>query len=166
MSRNTTLVVSALIFFLGGCAQMQSKTVGPLESGQYSTEISRLEAVVSQNPDSSSAQQAHYQLAQRYMSYKNPQRDYAKALRNLELYSRNNPDAARNQELQDWLAALQEIQQLSRDKRVARINAKLEESRQANLELKELNAELNKKIDMLKILDQAVEEKRKTHTTE
>lgn len=160
------MVFWVLISFLGGCTQMSPKKVGPLAPDQYSKEIARLESVVSQNPDSALGWQARYQLAQRCVSYNNPNRNYKKALQNLELYASHNPAAAKNQELQNWLVALQEIDQLSRDKRVAQINAKLEESTKANLALQEVNAELNKKIDMLKILDQAVEEKRKTHSTE
>ena len=45
--------------------------------------------------------------------------------------------------------------------RIADLEAKLEQSRQANAQLTADNAELSQRIEMLKVLDQAVEEKRK-----
>jgi hypothetical protein len=165
-------LVWAVISLLAACAQTQ-RTVDPIGSEQYSAEISRLENLVRQNPGSSKGWQAHYELAQRYMSHDNPGRDYVKALAHLKLYASHDPNAADDQYLQNWLAVLEEIQTLSRDKRVAELNAKLTESKHENLALKKAiseleneNAELDMKIEMLKTLDHAVEEKRKTYNTE
>ncbi len=165
-------VVWAVISLLGGCAQTQGP-VEPISSDQYPAEIARLEAIILQNPGSSEAWQAHYQLAQQYMSHNNPSRSYGKALAHLEIYASHSPGAADDQDLQNWLAVLKAIQNLSRDKRVAELNAELTESKWENLALKKAlgelenqNAELDMKIEMLKTLDHAVEEKRKTFNTE
>jgi len=165
-------IVWAVISLLAGCAQTQ-RPAATIEPDQYSAEIARLENVVRQNPGSSRGWQAHYQLAQQYMSHNNPSRNYGKALAHLEIYASHNSGAANDQDLQNWLAVLKAIQNLSRDKRVAELNAKLKQSRQANvvleaanIELQKTNTELASKIEMLKTLDHAVEEKRKSFNTE
>ena len=149
-----TAIVWAGIALLAGCAQTQ-RPVEPIASDQYSAEIVRLENLVDQSADSTEVSQAHYQLAQRCMSHKNPHPDYAKALSNLELYLRHNPTSADDEDLQNWLAALIEIQSLSDRKRIAQLE-------KSNSELVKQNAELSMKIEMLKALDHAVEEKRQT----
>jgi hypothetical protein len=166
-------IVWVVLSFLAGCAQTPQQPVHAIDSDQYPSEIARLEAIVVENPDSTKAWQARYQLAQRYMSYNNPRRNYKKALENLQLYVSHNPTAADDPNLQNWLAALKEIQLLSDNKRIAQLNAKLWDSGQTNLALKYVNRELekrnedlNKKIEMLKTLDHTVEEKRKTYNTE
>ncbi|MDJ0879286.1 MAG: hypothetical protein QNI86_11785 [Halieaceae bacterium] len=45
--------------------------------------------------------------------------------------------------------------------RIADLEAQLEKSEQANAQLQQENTELSQRIEMLKVLDQAVEEKRK-----
>ncbi len=95
-------------------------------------------------------------------------------------------------DLQNWLSVLNEIQNQSpqiesQNKKIEQLTAKLKESEQANLALKEANKtlesdklvlmninsilkkynlELAMKIDMLKILDHRVEEKRKNYIIE
>ena len=167
-----TGIVWAVVALLAGCAQTQ-RSIDPIGSDQYSTEIARLVAVAMQNPDSSEGWLAHYQLAQRYMSHKNPRRNYKKALENLELYIEHTPGAANDDDLQNWLAVLKEVQLLTDNKRIAQLNAELWDSGQENLaledansELIQLNADLNQKVEMLKTLDHTVEEKRKTYNTE
>jgi hypothetical protein len=154
MIRMRTAIVWAGIALLAGCAQTQ-RPVEPIAANQYSAEIVRLETLVEQSPDSTEVSQAHYQLAQRFMSHKNPHPDYAKALCNLELYLDHNPTSADDEDLQNWLAALVEIQSLSDRERIAQLE-------QSNSELVKENAELSMKIEMLKTLDHAVEEKRKS----
>lgn len=48
-------------------------------------------------------------------------------------------------------------------RRIADLESQLAESRKANANLQAENAELEKRIEMLKVLDQAVEEKRKSY---
>ncbi len=49
--------------------------------------------------------------------------------------------------------------------RIADLESRLQNAEQANAELQEENAELSKRIEMLKVLDQAVEEKRKNYSS-
>jgi len=149
-----TAVIWAAILLLAGCTQTQ-KSVEPIAADQYSAEIARLEALVRSDPGASEVWQAHYQLAQRYMSHKNPRPNYAKALNNLELYLRHNPNPADDEDMQNWLAALTEIQHLSHRKKIKQLE-------QVNRKLEKQNTALSMKIEMLKTLDHAVEEKRKT----
>ncbi len=132
----------------------------------YPSEIARLETLVRENPGSAKAGRAQYELALRYMSHENPKPDYDKALQNLESYARSNPEQAEDAEIQDRLAMLYELKRRSRDRRIAKLETELEQSRQANLKLQADNAELNKRIELLKVLDQAVEEKRKNYSSQ
>jgi hypothetical protein len=165
-------LVWAVISLLGGCAQTRGP-VEPISPDQYPAEIARLEAIILQNPGSSKAWQAHYQLAQIYISHKNPTRNYRKALGNLEVYVSHHPTTADDEDLQNWLAVLNRLQNQSRGKKIQQLNAKLKDSRLANFALREANrelenhnADLSRTIDMLKTLDHAVEEKRKSYNTE
>ncbi len=51
-------------------------------------------------------------------------------------------------------------------RKIADLETRLEASRQARAELEQENAELSKRIEMLKVLDQAVEEKRKNYNNQ
>jgi hypothetical protein len=175
-------IVWAIISFLTGCALFQGRSnpiyTGNLEPHQYWTEIARLEAMVLQNPESSKRWQAHYQLAQLYISYENPRRNFRKSFENLELYLLHHPNSVDDPNRQDWPSVLDEILQQSpimesQNKEIERLTAELDESVQANLALEEANskleednAELVSKIDLLKTLDHSVEEKRKNYESE
>jgi hypothetical protein len=165
-------IVWAGIFLLAGCAQNQGLKHS-IKPDQYSIEIARLEAVIVQKPQSSEGWQAHYLLAQLYIDHKNPRRNTKKGLDNLEIYLRHISTFTNDQELQNWLTALDEIKTQSQNNRIEWLSAELEESRQASLDLQEengrleeYNAAMNRKIDMLEILDHKVEEKRKSYDTE
>ena len=188
--------VWAIISFLIGCAPIQERTnpkyKAEIKSDKYSIEIARLETILLQNPGSSKKWQAHYQLAQLYISYKNPRRNYKKALENFKLYFPHHPTSVDDQDLRNWLTVLNEIQNQSpkiesQNKKIEQLTAKLKKSKQANLalkkanktlksnklrlmntnsKLKKYNVELAMKIDMLKTLDHRVEEKRKNYSSE
>ena len=188
--------VWAILFFLIGCVQTQDRTYPEYMAGMnpdnYSAEIERLETIISKNPDSSERWQAHLQLAQLYISYKNPRRNYQKALENLRLYYPHHPTSVDDHDLRNWLSALKEIENqgpkiMAQNKKINQLTAKLEKSQQAkralkkensslkvdksrmmnsNSKLKKHNLELTMKIDMLKILDHRVEEKRKNYSSE
>jgi hypothetical protein len=188
--------VWAIISFLTGCAPIQERTnpeyKAEIKSDKYSIEIARLETILLQNPGSSKKWQAHYQLAQLYISYKNPRRNYKKALENFKLYFPHHPTSVDDQDLRNWLLVLNEIQNQSpqigsQNKKIEQLTAKLKKSKQANLALKEANktlksnklrlmntnsklkkynVELAMKIDMLKTLDHRVEEKRQNYSSE
>ena len=188
--------VWAIISFLIGCAPIQERTnpkyKAEIKSDQYSIEIARLETIILQNPGSSKKWQAHYQLAQLYISYKNPRRNFKKALENLKLYFPHHPISVDDHDLRNWLLVLNEIQNQppqieSQNKKIEQLTAKLKKSKQANLalkkanktlksnklrlmntnrKLKKYNVELAMKIDMLKTLDHRVEEKRQNYSSE
>jgi hypothetical protein len=171
-------IIWAAASLLIGCALVQKPIEPNYKPDQYSTEIARLEAVIVQNPESSEGKQAHYQLAQLYVSYKNPRRDYKKSLENLNQYLYHHPGSEDDYNLQNWLSILTEIETQfpkveSQKKKIKQLTAKLESSRQENLALKEANSELEKtnleltsKIEILKTLDDRVEEKRRNYKNE
>ena len=182
-------LVWAIVSFLTGCAVIRGainpiyEAINPtyeanIESYQYAMEIARLENIIAHNPEASERWQAHYQVAQLYISYKNPQRNYQKSLENLKLYLRYHPDSVHDHDLQNWLSVLNEIQNQTpkleiQNRRIEQLNAMLTETREASLALKEENsilekhnAELAQKIDMLKTLDHSVEEKRRNYSSE
>ncbi len=189
-------IVWAIISFLIGCALIQEPSnpefTADIKSNQYSIEIARLETFILQNPESSKRWQAHYQLAQLYISYKNPRRNYKKSLEHLKLYFPHHQTLADEHDLRNLILVLNEFQKQSpkiesQNKKIERLSAKLKKSRRANLALKEANKtlksnklrlmntnsklkkynmELAMKIDMLKTLDHRVEEKRKNYSSD
>ena len=52
------------------------------------------------------------------------------------------------------------------ERRITVLDAELRKSQQSNIALREENAELSKTIEMLKVLDQTVEEKRKNYSSQ
>ena len=188
--------VWAILFFLIGCALTQDGTYPEYLAGMnpdnFSAEIARLETVISTSSDSPERWQAHLQLAQLYISYKNPRRNYQKALENLRLYYPHHPTSVDDHDLRNWLSALKEIRSQgpklkAQNKKIEQLTATLKISKQAirslnkenkalkddtsrlrtaNGKLKRDNQELAMKIDMLKILDSRVEEKRQNYTSD
>ena len=168
--------------FLVGCAQFRETSAPVSEptivSQQPAVQIAMLESIVFHNPDTPKSWQAHYQLAQLYYSYKNPHRDYQKALEHLELYQPHNHDTVFDPDLQNWLLVLREIQIQSptiesQNRQIDQLTARLEDFTKTNLfveglnsTLEEENAELTMKVEELKTLDQSLEEKRLTYTTD
>jgi tetratricopeptide (TPR) repeat protein len=187
-----TVFVCGFISLLIGCAQIQAPTRSTPEKynaeirfEKYSKEIDRLETIVLKDSDFSKRMQAYFQLAQLYISYKNPKRNYQKALENLEVYLSSNPAFADNYDLRNWLSVLKEIERLSKkvnsqQKKITQLGDRLDKSKQANVafkkankilkesntKLKDSNMKLTKTIEMLKSLDRHVEEKRKNYSNQ
>jgi hypothetical protein len=175
-------IVTAVLWFLVGCAHFREPVIPVSEptivSQQPAVQIVMLEAIVFHNPDSPKSWQAHYQLAQLYYSYKNPYRNYQKALEHLELYLPHHNEGVLDPDLQNWLLVLREIQNQSptiesQHRQIEQLTARLEDFTKTNLfveglnsTLEEENAELAMMVEVLKTLDQSVEEKRKTYTAE
>jgi len=184
-----------LILVLTGCALTHNMTMtadngAELQSKKFVTQINQLEAGVQQEADSAKRMQAHFELAQLYLSYKNPVRNYQKALNHLQIYASLNSESADQHGLRNWLSALKEIERLSeelneKDKNIKHLDIKLKNATQekialknenkvfknTNVKLQEKNSKLEasntdlaKKIEMLKNLDRRVEEKRKNLT--
>jgi DNA mismatch repair ATPase MutS len=194
MSRQYFLGIIAggcvLLIALAGCTHQQNrgtdspeKTAAMPQTGKYVKEITKQEQTVLTSDDTAERTRAHLELAQLYMSYKNPQRNYKKALKHLEIYASLEPDFANDNDLRNWLSALKEIERLaqkleSQDKEVRQLNKKLDQTRheitgfkkktrqlkKKNNQLAESNANLEKTIEMLKNIDRNIEEKRKTYT--
>ena len=184
-----------LILVLTGCVQthnmaMTANSGTELQSNKFVTQINQLEASVQKEADSAKRMQAHFELAQLYLSYKNPVRNYQKALKHLQIYASLNSESADQHGLRNWLSALKEIERLSeelneKDKNIKHLSLKLKKSTQEktaltkeneafkniNVKLKQKNSKLEasntnlaKTIEMLKNLDRRVEQKRKNLT--
>lgn len=119
----------------------KEKTFTPdLKPGDYGREIARLKSVIKTHPQRSERVKAHLHLAGLYSSYKNPSKDYALALEQLNSYISLNPNAAKEYDVQNRLHLLREIEQLS-----------------------EKNVKLEQAIEELKLLDQQIEQKRERY---
>lgn len=184
-----------IILVLMGCAQthnmaMTENNRAELQSDKYVTQINQLEAKVQQEADSAKRIQAHFELAQLYLSYKNPARNYQKALKHLQIYASLNSESTDQHALRNWLSALKEIERLSvelneKDKDIKHLGIKLKRAtrnrialqkenkvfKHSNIKLKKKNSRLEasntdlaKTIEMLQNLDRSVEEKRKNLT--
>lgn len=186
------LIGGGLMLLLIGCVQTQKMTMlenfsAKLQSDKYTAEINKLERRVQQEADSAKRMQIHFELAQLYLSYKNPKRNYQMALKHLEIYASLNSQAANQHALRNWLSALKEIDRLSEelkesDKNIDLLSTKLKKTTREKIDLQKANAafkhrniklkqqnstleasnlNLAKTIEMLKNLDRRVEEKRK-----
>jgi hypothetical protein len=167
-----TGIACAVFAFLVGCTQVPKADV---KAYNYSAEIARLEAKISERPGSAESWEAHYELAQLYLNHENPWRDYKKSLENLQIYARHQPTSAHDANLQNWLSVLKEVQYVSpklaiKNQEIEQLTVELEQSKQevltlqeANRQLAEQTANLGSKIDILKTVDQGVEEKRKSY---
>ena len=146
---------------------------------QNSQEIVELNQVVKQNSQSSKAKNAHLKLARLYTDHNNHRRNYYKAIKHLEAYIILDESPADDETL-NWLAALKEINHLSKE--ITRVQKQLKKSnrsraaltktnrkltreeiklREKNRKLEESNQKLHKTIEMLKNLDQRLKEKRR-----
>ena len=156
-----------------------ASTSTPAKSGQYTQEIVRLNHVVRQNSQPARVKMAHLELAKLYTDHNNRQRNYRKALEHLEAYIILE-DSAADTDTMNWMAALKEIDRLSKE--ITLVERKLKKTDKAKMALKktnrkltreeiklrkknrqlgESNQKLQKTIEMLKNLDQRLEEKRR-----
>jgi chromosome segregation ATPase len=204
MSKINPAVFMTVVLVFSGCVHQTnsgkdtSPARGPSVAGdQYSREIVELNQVVQQNSNPDKAKKTHLELAQLYSNHKNPRRNYQKALKHLKAYYQKAlkhlkaysafEDFAEDDETQNWMAALKEIDHLSKEiatqnKQIRRLQSQLDKSKKARLAIKksnrkltseeiklreknrkleESNQKLQKTIEMLKNLDKRLEEKRK-----
>ena len=178
-----------LVFVFSGCSHTTNSAKTPSASAnppaaenKYSHEIVALKSVVQQNSNAAETKKAHLELAHLYLNHKNPQRNYQQALEHLRTYVAIE-DVSINEDTLNWMAALKEIDRLSEEitqaqnelekanqttLAVQRTNQKLTREeimlREKNRKLEESNQKLEKTIELLKNLDQRLEEKRKTFT--
>ena len=162
------------------------ETTAPAADDHYSREIAKLNQLVTKKSNSSTTKEAHLKLARLYANHKNPNRNYQKALVHLQACIRLDKSKA-DEETLNWLASLKEIDRLSKEvdsqnRQIGKIQKKLAQSKKeksaltrTNLKLRreeislrdktrkleESNLKLQKTIEMLKNLDQRLEEKRR-----
>lgn len=186
ISKINPAVCMTVVLLFSGCAHMTnsakdtSATPSPSVAGdQYSQDIDELNLVARQNSGSSEVKMAHLSLAKLYSDHNNRRRNYGKALKHLEAYIILE-NSVTDDETKNWMAALKEIDHLSKEitqvkiqlkksnrSRVAltKTNRKLTQEemklREKNRKLEESNQKLKKTIEMLKNLDQRLEEKRR-----
>jgi hypothetical protein len=149
------LLCGGIVLAIAGCIPLQQSTketppvivqqkeetfTSDRKPGDYSKEIARLKNVIKNPPKRSERVKAHLHLASLYASYKNPNKDYNKALEQLNSYISLNPKAAKEYDVQNRLHLLKEIQRLS-----------------------EKNVKLEQAIEELKLLDQQIEQKRERY---
>ena len=163
-----------------------SPTGQPIANDKYSREIMELNQVISKNSKSAEAKKAHLRLAHLYSDHKNHLRNYQKSLKHLKFYVILEESPVDGETL-DWMASLKEIDRLSKEiatqhRQIKKMENQLQQSKKAKLalsrtnhkltreeinlreknrKLQESNQNLRKTIEMLKNLDQRLEEKRK-----
>ena len=161
----------------------------PAAQTKYSQEAVELKNVVKQNSNATETKKAHLELARLYLNHNNPQRNYKKAFEHLRTYVAI-ADTSINEETLNWMAALKEIDRLSEkieylSEEISLVQKELDKSNQTTLalqrtnqkltreeirlrektrKLEESNQKLEKTIEMLKNLDQRLEEKRRSFT--
>ncbi len=158
----------------------------PSADKKYSREIVQLNQLIQQKSKSSTTKEAHLKLARLYADHNNHNRNYQKALKHLQAYIRLDKSKVDGDTL-NWLASLKEIDRLSKEintqnRQLGKMHKKLNQSKnetsaltrtnrklrreEINLrdktrKLEESNLKLQKTIEMLKKLDQRLEEKRR-----
>jgi hypothetical protein len=149
---NAAVIVTVALIY-SGCAHLSDSATDAsaapdpaVASDQYSQEIVELNHVVKQNSNPTQTKNAHLELAQLHAHFKNPSRNYHKALRHLKVYSASE-DSAKDDETRNWLAALKEIERLSKEivtqnKQIQQLQIQLNKSKKAKLALKSSNRKL------------------------
>ena len=136
--------------------------------------IPDLEKRIPEEKDPSLRAKYHLQLAWLYSNYKNPNRDYRKALEEFELYLSMAPEGAQTDEIQNWLSILGALDKSERENLETRLaledqaqknqqlRGNMETLLERNASLEEVNADLKKAIERLKNLNLQVEKKKKS----
>jgi len=160
----------------------------PRTEEEFSREISRLEKLTRENPDPSVQIKSHLELARLYTHYQNPGRDYLKGCREFAAYLSLVPADRKNDEIQNWVSALEELEKSEKEAAILRgENAKTREAlnllskrnkelqdrleslektnrslSEVNRSLKESNEKMQETIVKLNQLDRQMEEKRRS----
>lgn len=189
------MIIGGIIVLTSACSLIQPlSSLSPaakssrLSSNQFSREIIRLEGIIRTNSDLASKKRAHLELAELYISFKNPERNYKIALIHLENYAALEPMFDEQYKVRNWLAALKEIERLSMaiprqenqkkmlsyqiknsgrkdsvpDKKKSKLDRQNGDLEKINAELRKKNQKLEETIEKLKNLDRRLEEKRKS----
>jgi len=151
----------------------------PLEEKDFFQETSRLEKLAREDPATSVRANSHLKIAFLFVNSRNPQLNYSRALQELECYLSMLPAKAQRDDFQNWLAALREMDSLSKygieikkknqslRAQGDKLQAGMEKIQKTNIHLrdevvtlKETNSKMIETIERLKILDYQMEEKR------
>ena len=155
-----TLIMLSMAF---GCIPSHGKRFSTLMPEVYLSEIKRLNDIIESGPNKKvKVSDIHLQLALLHSSYKNPKRDYNRALIEIEKYVALEPKGDNDYEIQNLLTLLKTIK---RGRNKGRESNLVSENKELNLKVEELTEEikeLNETIDKLKQLDVELEKKRKS----
>lgn len=182
-------VIIIALMTLGSCASFKglkpsdTAVFSPdLSPTEYAAEIHRQEMVLQDQADRSRHGQAYFNLALLYISYKNPMRDYRKALDYLTALSLEDPAAGNQYGVKNLRVILEAVQSLeekaasdkveSRSLRrdLDRFNDRLHKTRSENekcvsdnLRLIRENVDLKMDLEKLKTIDLEIEKKKKMY---
>jgi hypothetical protein len=158
-----------LIFSLMSCSPIYlARTEEDFQS------IPDLEKLTSEEKDASLGAKYHLQLGWLYSNYKNPQKDYQRALKEFDAYLSAVPEGIQTDEIQNWLSVLRALERSERRnletrstledqaKKNQQLRGNIEKLLERNASLEEANAGLNKALEGLKNLNLQVEKKRKS----
>ncbi len=160
------LLCCGLILVNVSCARILQTTYTPeytpdLKSGEYSMEIMRLKDDIKDHPRQSERIKAHYHLANLYSSYRNPKKDYKKALEQLDIYISLDSTAIKQNDVRNYLSLLREIDISSKELTIS--NRDLTISNRELTISNRKNSKLKQTIEKLQTLDFQVEQKRKSY---
>ena len=176
------------IIFLYGCTHLSNSTVKSpadfnpdLPINQYAIEIESQKRIVLNETDANKRAEAYYKLAQLYLSYKNPKRNYQKSYESLKKMIQLNETFHEKYEVKNMMAFLRDIDDLYLMRKTNKQNlnnlkiqigslntqnheilGKLNKSRKDNIRLITENVELKRFIEGIKKIDLEIEMKRKT----
>jgi hypothetical protein len=150
---------------MAGCTFNQSLKKSDGET-DFLQEISRLEKISREHPVPSVRAQCHLQLAFLYVEARNPHLNYTRALEELRIYLSLSSEKGHTTDVENWLAALREIDHLRTDKielaeRNRTLRASNEKAQEMNKNLRDEAVKLKETIEKLNYLDRQLEEKRK-----
>lgn len=170
--------IMVVLFFMTSCSLNQALKK-PDGGEELLQEASRLEKIARDHPQASVRAQSHLQLAYLYVDHRNPKLSYARALQEMESYLSLSPSETQDGEFHSWLAVLQKVADLRRDRkeigtknrnlqaRLEKLQGSLERARESNrslrdevAKLKELNHKMRETLESLNSLDSQMEEKR------
>lgn len=136
-----------------------------LKAQDFPKEIARLEAMLVHTEPSSRAK-AHMRLGLLHLDSKNPNPNYAAAVKELEAYLTLDPKGEKKEEIQNLIQLLSELRKTAEENK--KIKAKIDqltlenqEIKKENIEVKKENQEIKKTVEELKSLDVNIEERRK-----
>ena len=97
---------------------------------QYSNAAATYRKMLQEHPDSFYAADARYGLAVTLASFDNTQKDYTQALHEFEIFYKLYPNDRRVPEVQNWIAVLRTLNDLSRSiEQLKRLDIRHEERR-------------------------------------